>query len=170
MSLNSFSKRMPAGIAGAVTRAEHSTIEPQIITPAGTTGAPLTYGVPVQIDSTSGQARLLAAGDTDAYGALVRPYPLSNTNTTDGLGAATPPTAGVCDVLVRGYMTVTLNGATAAKKAGTVYVRLAAPAAGKPIGGIEAAADGGNTVALPDKWYFTGPADTSGNVEIAINI
>lgn len=164
-------KRMASGIPGNLTRdSSGNTVEPQIITPFGTTGAPYAYGVAVQIDATSGQARLLAAGDTDAYGVLVRPYPTSNPNTTDGLGTSTPPLSGVCSVMVRGYINITLNGATAAKKGGTVYVRLASASAGKPIGGFEAAADGGNTVALPDKSYFTGPADASGNCEIAYNI
>ncbi|WP_272487599.1 hypothetical protein [Burkholderia vietnamiensis] len=32
------------------------------------------------------------------------------------------------------------------------------------------AADGTNTVAMPANWYFTGPADAYGIVEIAVNI
>lgn len=164
-------KRMPAGIPGAPTRNEHSTIEPQVITPAGSAGVSLTsYGQAGQIDATTGQFRMIAAADTDAYGVLVRPYPTQNVNSTDGLGVATPPAQGPCNVLVRGYMMVKLSGAAAAKKGGTVYVWYSASAGAHVQGNFEAAASGGNTLALPDKWYFTGPADAAGNVEIAVNI
>ncbi|MNJ80038.1 hypothetical protein D3C77_782700 [compost metagenome] len=50
-----------------------------------------------------------------------------------------------------------------------MYVRVAAAAAGKPIGGIEAAADSTNTVEITTA-AFMGPADASGNVEIQYNI
>jgi hypothetical protein len=65
---------------------------------------------------------------------------------------------------------VALGGTAAAAKGGTVYVRVAAAAAGKPLGGFEAAADGTNTIALPANTYFTGPADAYGITEIAFNI
>lgn len=48
-------------------------------------------------------------------------------------------------------------------------MRVAAASAGRPIGGIEAAADGSNTIAVAG-CTFMGPADASGNVEIAYNI
>ena len=163
-------KRMPAGIPGNPTRNEHSTIEPQMITPNGTTGAPNAYGVAGQIDATSGQFRLINSSDTDAYGVLVRPYPTSNVNTSDGLGVSPPPLSGPCNVMVRGYIMVKLRGATAAKKGGTVYVWFAASSGAHVIGGFEAGATGGSTLALPDKYYFTGPADADGNCEIAVNI
>ncbi|MNT89175.1 hypothetical protein D3C72_2298560 [compost metagenome] len=62
-----------------------------------------------------------------------------------------------------------LGGTTDAAKGGTVYVRIAGAAAGKPLGGIEAAADSTNTVALTNA-YFTGPKDAYGVVEVAFNI
>ena len=61
-----------------------------------------------------------------------------------------------------------LNAGVAALD-GQVYVRVAAAAAGKPIGGIEAAADGTNTIAITGATFMSA-ADASGNVEIAYNI
>lgn len=170
MSLNSFGTRMPAGIPGAVSRAEHATIEPQVITPTGITGAPLYYGLAGQIDATTGRFRTLANTDTDAYGWLVRPYPTSNVNVSDGLGTSPPPLTIVpVDVMVRGYMTIKLYGTTAAKKGGLVYIYTGSTTGTHVNGGAEAATSSG-AVALPDKTYFMGPADADGNVEIAINI
>jgi len=157
--------RLPAGIPGTVHRIEAATIEPQETDP---TAPPTAYGVPVKV--VSGRMQPLAAGDAVGviYGINVRDFP--GVASQDPLGTSTPPVRGGMSVLKRGYINVLLAGATAAVKGGTVYVRVAAPATGKPIGGFEAAADGTNTVALPANSYFMGPADAFGNTEIAYNI
>lgn len=166
---NAFVRRMPAGIPGAFSRGLGlCTVEPQVITPSSDPTAPTSYGLAVQIDADTGQVRMINNTDTDAYGVLMRPYPTNSGN--DGLGVSTPPARGVVDVMPRGYASVKLNGATAAKKGGTVYVWFAASAGQHVQGGFEAGATGGSTLALPDKWYFTGPADPNGNVEIGVNI
>jgi hypothetical protein len=163
---NAFTFRMPAGIPGTVTRASQATVEAQLL---DTTNFPAAYGVPVAIDATSHGVRKIGAGDTAAavYGFYVRPYPTHSG--TDPLGTSTPSVSGICNVLKRGYINVLLGGTTAAAKNGTVYVRVAAPASGKPLGGVEAAADSTNTIALTNA-YFTGPADATGNAEVAFNI
>jgi hypothetical protein len=48
-------------------------------------------------------------------------------------------------------------------------VRVATAGAGKPIGGIEAAADSTNTIAITGA-TFMNAGDANGNVEIAFNI
>lgn len=163
--MSAFLYRMPAGIPGDVTRASQSTIEPVFLNSA----LPFAgFGLFGKIASEKFVP--FGAGDTAGveYGLLVRSYPITGGSGSDPLGTSTPPTKGVADVLRRGYMTVKLNAGTSAKD-GQVYVRVAAAAAGKPIGGIEAAADGANTVAIPTA-AFMGPADASGNVEIQYNI
>jgi hypothetical protein len=100
------------------------------------------------------------------YGLLVRPYP--TVSSQDPLGTSTPPVSGMADVLRRGYMTVKVNAGTPSLGS-QVYVRVAAAAAGKPIGGIEAAADSTNTIAVAGA-TFMNAGDASGNVEIAFNI
>ncbi|VVD29167.1 structural cement protein Gp24 [Paraburkholderia dioscoreae] len=166
-SLQAYQYRMPAGFAGDLQRAEIATIEPQLIDPAA---PPTAFGVAVKMVNGKIQPINLAA-DTAAivYGVNLRPYPIQG-NGTDPLGSSTPPTSGVTDILRRGYVNVVLGGTASALKNGTVYLRVASPAAGKPLGGFEAGADGANTVAMPASWSFTGPADSYGVTEIAVNI
>lgn len=165
-SYQAFQYRMPAGFAGDVQRAEVATIETQII---DSSAPPAAFGVPVKMVGGKIQP-INNAADTAAsvYGFNVRAYPIQG-NGTDPLGTATPPTSGVTDILKRGYIIANLGGTTDAAKNGTVYVRVANASAGKPIGGVEAAADSTNTVALTNA-YFTGPKDAYGVVEIAFNI
>lgn len=176
--MTAFQFRMAAGIAGDLNRAATGmTVEAQVVTPAGTAGAPTAYGVPMVVDATGGNVgnmRVLAAGDTSltaVYGMLVRPFPTQSPNwPNDPLGTSTPPASGIVDILKRGYMTVLLSGATAAAKGGTVYVYIGASATNHPvIGGIEAATSS-NAIALPAGCYFMGPADSGGITEIAFNI
>lgn len=163
-----FTFRMPAGIPGMVNRAEVATIEAQVVM---TTNPPTVYGVPVAIDATAKQIRPIGASDTAAslYGFIVRPWPTQGNSINEPIGTATPPTSGLVNVLKRGYISVQLNGATAAAKNGSVFVRIANASAGKPIGGVEAAADSTNTIQFATA-YFMGPADASGNAEVAYNI
>ena len=166
-----YTLRMPSGIPGEVNRGWHATIEAQVVTPSGTTGAPTVYGVPMVIDATAGNVghmRTVASPDTAAsvYGFLVRPFPTNSSQ--DGLGTSTPPANGVCDIMTVGYMTVMLNGSTAATKGGTVYVWSAASSGAHVLGGIEAASPGGSGFALPG-CVFMGPGDASGNVEISVD-
>ncbi|KVL18657.1 hypothetical protein [Burkholderia cepacia] len=166
-SLQAYQYRMPAGFAGDLQRAEVATIETQLIDPAA---PPTAFGVPVKMVNGKIQP-INNAADTAAlvYGVNLRAYPIQG-NGNDPLGTSTPPTSGPTDILKRGYFNAALSGTAPATKNGTVYVRVAAAAAGKPLGGFEAAADGTNTVAMPANWYFTGPADAYGIVEIAVNI
>ena len=157
-----FTYRMPAGIAGAVNRAEQATVEAQIFDAS----FPVTsYGRFVKI--VSEKVRPIASGDAAAavYGLLVRPFPTASSQ--EGIGVATPPTSGVAEVLRRGYMTIKLDRGTAAKAA-AVYVRVTADT-GKLVGDIETAADSAKCVAVPG-CVFTGPADGGGAVEVAFNI
>ncbi len=152
--------RMPSGIPGDVSRKSHSTIESHnMATPVA------AFGLFVKMDAL-GNLAPLASADTAAsvYGLLVRSYP--TTSATNDLGAAAP-VKGINDVMVRGYMTVKCNAGTA-KKGGVVHVRVGAATTAKPLGGIEAVADGANTIAVNAR--FMHEADAQGNVEIAYNI
>lgn len=162
--MNAFVSRMPAGIPGTLSRsAAQSTVDTVNLTANSFTA----YGLGGLIDAATGNFRIPAAGDTAISGILVRPFPTNSSQ--DGLGVSTPPAKGLADRLLRGFVSVLLGGATAATKDGPVYCRIQNAAAGKPIGGFEAAADGGNTIQVTNA-RFTGPADANGNVEIAFNI
>ncbi|MDP3351822.1 MAG: hypothetical protein Q8S92_22785 [Hydrogenophaga sp.] len=162
----SFLYRMPNGIPGDVSRPSQSTIEAQLKNGA----LPFTrYGIPGKI--AGGKFVPLAGGEvgTAVYGFLVRPFPTQGANASDPLGTAVPlGDSGAADVMRRGYMTVKLNAGVAAL-GGAVFVRVADGTVNQPIGGIEAAADAGDCVAIPG-CSFMGAADASGNVEIAFNI
>jgi hypothetical protein len=156
---------MPAGIAGDVTRAEHSTIEPQIMDAT----TPVTvYGVPVKV--VSGKIQPMGSGDVGSaiYGLLVRPYPTQNAVSAEALAAATPSTVNAADILRRGYMTVNCANPTSCAKDGQVYFRNLVGSPAGVIGAIDAV-DGDNTVELTGA-TFMGEADADGNVEIAYNI
>lgn len=159
--------RAPAGIAGDINRGFACTIEPIAITPLGTTGHPNQFGIPMVIDATTHQARMVAAGDAaaDVYGLLVRPYVAFSSQ--DPLGTSTPPTEGPVDVLRMGYMSVRLRGDNAAVKGAVVAVWTAASATTHVTGTFEAGAPGGNGFALTGLARFMGPADPDGNTEIS---
>lgn len=156
---NAFLYRMPSGIPGDVSRKSHSTIEAHLA--VGNFGA---FGVFGKL-TVDGIVPLVAA-DTDVYGLIVRSYPTQSA--LNGLGAAVPQSGIMHDVLRRGYMTVRCNAGNA-KKAGSVFVRVAAGTDLKPIGGIEAIADAANTIELKNA-MFMHDADAQGNVEISFNI
>lgn len=155
-----FVYRMPSGIPGDVSRKENSVVETQILN----SSLPFSsYGLVGKM--AAGKFVPFAGGEaaTDAYGVLVRPFPTNSG--TDGLGTATPPTSGPGDVLRRGYITVKLNGGATVASGSQAYIRVAAAAAGKPIGGWEGAADSTNTVAI--NAIFMSAADADGNVEVS---
>ncbi|KAA2237678.1 structural cement protein Gp24 [Salinarimonas soli] len=158
----SYVTRIPAGVVGAVSRSDSLTIEPG----QNDTVNPVTaYGTFVK--TVSGKMQAVASGDAASVvtGVATRPYPAQST--TNGLGAATPPAGVVIDRLKRGYFHAALAAGTAAKD-GQVFVRVTA-GSGRAVGAIEAAADGGNCVAVVGA-VFTGPADANGITEIAFNI
>jgi hypothetical protein len=161
----SYQFRMPAGIPGDINRAFAATVEAAIVSGA-TPGKFSNYGLAGVINAADGAFRVVAAGDTVAYGFLARPFPTNSSQ--DALGTSTPATSGAADVLRRGYMTVKLYGATAAAKGGKAWIRIQNAGAGQIIGGVEAASDAANTIDA--NAVFMGPADSDGNVEIAYNI
>ena len=168
---NAITYRMPAGIAGSISRdPAQATVEAQIY---DSNTMPTKFGIPVKY--VSGKVQPIAAADTVAsvaQGLLVRPYPISGT-TNEALGAGTPNSARIADVMKRGYMSVQVNASLPAAvpaKGGTVYVRKTDHGAGEYlIGGIESDADAGKCEALPN-CYFTGAMDANGLCEVAYNL
>ena len=167
-----FTTRMPAGIAGTVTRANQATIEPQIMD----ANYPVTvYGVPVKY--VSGLVRPIAASDTVAtvvQGFLVRPFPTQNLAAgSEALGTATPSLVNAGDIMKRGYMMIKVNASVPSAvpaKGGVVYCRKTDHGAGEYlVGGVESDADSAKCEAIPG-CYFTGAMDANGNCEIAYNI
>ena len=162
---NAYLTRMPCGIAGDISRKELSKVEPRMMD----TTTPVTlYGVPVKLSSSKVYPFTTGDDAVVPYGFSVRPYPFQAA-VSEALAAGTPNPAQLLDVLKSGYMTVKNNAGTPAL-GGAVYVRVVdSGLAAQPLGGIEAAADGGDCVAITGA-IFMGTADADGNVEIAYNI
>lgn len=174
-----FTFRMGAGFAGDVNRTHPASIEPCLIDAAN---PPLFYGEAVIADLTSTNGvRAPVAGDSglaSVFGVTVRPFPIQ-AGSGSNFGAVAlgvpgvPPASGVIDILKSGYIMVNLAGAAAALKGSPVFVWVAASSGSHVQGGFEAAATGGSTVALDatgDRYYFNGPADSNGIVELAFNL
>jgi hypothetical protein len=168
--------RMNAGIPGEVSRfqAYGCTISPE--KQHATT--PMTaYGQVAIMAAANAGVRPATTGDTVAdmeWGFLVRPYPgpdigVSFPSGVVDFGAGTPMAKGIVDILRRGYMTVKLGGSTAAAKGGKAYVWTAASAGAHVLGLVESVDPTTSGFAL-NKAIFMGPADASGNTEIAYNI
>ena len=161
--------RMKSGIAGNVNRDSQNTIEPQRLSKDSPFDA---YGVPGKI--VDGFFAPLAEGDSaaDIYGWLVRPYPTQDSVPNPGFNGGkpgVPPYGGnMADVLRRGYMSVVNRAGTPGLNQ-PVYVRVANATAAQPIGGVEATAVDGETVAVNGA-IFMDSGDADGNVEISFNI
>lgn len=166
-----FIARMGTGFAGDVTRFQNAKIEPCLVDPNGV--LPLLPGTPVVIDAATNGVRALTIADiglTDVYGIVVRTYPTQNLG--NGLAAgfgAVGSNGPVVDVLRSGYILVPINGAPT--KGSPVYIWVAATAVPHVLGGFEAAATGGSTLALAaTTTTFNGAPGADGIGELAFHI
>lgn len=166
-----FQGRMGAGFPGDVNRTHPVAIEPCLIDEDDPAEG---YGIPVLVDAVTQGVRQFVAGDASAnavrpWGFTVRPYPQQVEAATNygaqDFGSAIPPVAGIIDVMKLGYIMAVVNGAPV--KGGQVYVWCAAAAGAHVQGGLEAAADVGNTAPL-ENCYFNGIPDAAGVVEVIL--
>ena len=162
---NTILYRMSSGIAGAISRPQDLTVEPQTL---DSTKAFAAYGLAGKF--SAGKFVPIEAADTSAVvvGIYVRPYPTaSQPDNVRQIGTGYN-FAGDC--MKRGYVTVNLGAdASAVALGGAVFMRVATPTASSPLGAFLAAADDTNTVQLTNA-YFNGPGDANGNIELAFNI
>ncbi|EMM5894253.1 structural cement protein Gp24 [Klebsiella michiganensis] len=162
---NTFLYRMPAGIAGAISRPQDLTVEPQTLDSAKAFAA---YGLAGKF--SAGKFVPIEAADTASVvvGIYVRPYPTaSQPDKVRQIGTGFN-FAGDC--MKRGYVIVNLGvDASSVALGGAVYMRVATPTASSPLGAFLAAADGENTVQITNA-FFNGPGDANGNIELAFNI
>jgi hypothetical protein len=157
--------RMPAGIAGDISRKELSKVEPRAM---DSDNPVKRYGEGVKISGS--KVVPIEDGDVIAtvmYGFGARPYPMQ-AESNEALEAGTPNPKHPLDILKSGYMTVICRKGTPAF-GGTVYIRKTDGSESYPIGGVEAAADGTDCEAVTG-CIFMGEADEDGNVEISYNI
>lgn len=161
--------RIDTGYAGDMTREPgpgdivNENLDPTVDWTKQAFGIPVVYSGSGLISPVTGDTTA-----ADIKGFLVRSFP-GRAVTLGGLTAYPVAGSGASDVARRGFMAVTLRGAAAAVKGGAVYVRIANAGAGQTIGGIEAAADGTNTIELANA-QFEGPAGADGVTEISFNV
>lgn len=166
-----FGYRMGVGFPGEVNRTHPFSVLPSLI---NTTTPPRLYGDPVFVDTATNSVRGAVAGDNNAtaaaiYGFMVRPYPTqqSSGGMSSSIGAATPPVAGIADVLRQGFMIAKLPPGASVTKNGIPYVWCAVTAGNNIQGGLVAAASAGNTLPIANA-RFTGPAAADGTVELEV--
>jgi hypothetical protein len=150
---NAFLLRMPAGIAGDVTRREAAVIEAQQLDASSNVAT--VFGIPLTM--ASGKLQKIT-GSQVIYGFLVRPYPTQGL-TNEALGTSTPSLVLLANVLRKGYMTVKCTTGTPAKN-GAVYVNTS-------TGLIQTTA---STAIIVPNCYFMGTGDANGFVEISFGI
>ncbi len=166
-----FTYRMGGGIAGDVNRTHPASIEPNVNDSVN----PMTFYGQAGVYSSTGTIRSLIATDTaltKISGVSVRPFPTQQSTTDQPFGATQIGNAGIggasaLDILDWGYMTVTVNGSVV--KGSPVYIWIAASAGSHVQGGFEAAPTAGSTIEVSNVIYNSQP-DSSGNVEIKVNI
>ena len=166
-----FTYRMGAGFPGDINRTHPFSVLPGLI---NTTTPPRNYGDPLLINTADNTYRGVLSTDQSATainigGVTVRPYPTQQQSggMSSALGAATPPTSGVFDVLREGYIMAKLPSGSTVTKGGTVYIWCAANSGAHVQGALEPAASAGNTVPVANA-MFTGPCDANGVVEIEV--
>lgn len=159
---NSYLYRMPAGIAGAISRPRETTTEPVMLNTSKTFTA---YGLAGKYSND--EFVPLESGDAASViaGILVRPYPTTSQPDREYILKGEYATTG--DNLKRGYINVKVADATALTKGAPVYVRNANPTDDSPLGSILTTS---TDAVLLEKAYFTGAGDANGNTEIAYNL
>lgn len=160
-----FTYRMGAGFAGTVNRLHPADIMPSLMDP---TNPIRRYGDPCIAVSTGGYRGIIAADQaagTKINGVLVRSFPAQQANLSQALGDGVPPVTGIIDVLVEGNIMVKVVGSPTKRL--QAFVWAAADSGNHKLGGFEAAATGGSTMALVNA-YFNGPADANGVAELKV--
>ncbi len=156
---------LPTGFNGQVARTSYAVIESKFIK----SSAPVaSYGCACKLDGDMVAALAESTTAEQVYGFIVRPQVTASAQYPNaGFDDFEAPDVGQPQgVLVRGYLNVKVN-AGEAKAGGDVYVRVNGGAKTKPVGGVEAAADGSNTVKLAGA-IFVGADDEYGVAEIRI--
>lgn len=169
-----FTYRMGAGFAGDINRTHPVSVAARKI---NQTNPPTFFGQAVLYDGATNSARAVLVADngiTQIAGVVARPYPIQDPGTTSPFGAqtfntGTPPLNQPVDVVEFGYILVPVVGTPTL--GGAVFIWTAAASGNHVVGGFEAAASAGNTSALATaSYFFNGPPDANGLVELAIRL
>lgn len=128
---------------------------------------PINFGDPVVLNDDDTYSRFGEAHTADDFIGIAIREVKQSTDYFSPAGSYFPGQA--CDALMRGAVCVVVHNGTP-KAGGKVYIRIKANAAypNGVIGGIEAAADGANTIELANVRFTTGNMDGNNVAEITI--
>jgi hypothetical protein len=165
----SYLKNAPVGFPGDITRSDKSTVEPAMLV-ALTAVYAQRFGEAMRYVTGGIQQWTTGLTKADFKGVLVREVPSVSGSTASGFDDSVPRPEQVQGLLTSGYIAVKCTDGTPAR-GGIVYVRIVADT-DRPIGAFEAAADGGNSVALDFQqasWASDG-VDADGMAELRVQV
>ena len=155
-------KEMPHGFAGCYARQPDMIVNTR---PAGG-DAPIVFGTPLKYDG--GAVVPMGAADTAALFVGIAGFEIKSALTYLDQSVGQYAVGEPVSVFQRGAINVKCNRGAPAL-GGAVYLRITANASYStaPVGGLEAAADGANTVQLTN-CQWAGPSDANGVAELRI--
>lgn len=153
---------MNVGYAGTQSRTADAIIQARVAEAA------IKFGMACKLTNDNKWAPI-GAGDVAASVAGIAVREVVQANTFDPQSNPDYLAGQICDVMVRGNCTVHCQRGTPVAGA-PVFVRIAANATypDAVVGGIEAAADGDNTIQVPNIEWTTGVTDANGIAEVTI--
>ncbi|WNF07259.1 structural cement protein Gp24 [Brevibacillus borstelensis] len=158
-------KSLNLGYPGNISRSADAIIDNRVVKPTDTEN--INFGDPVVLNDDNTYSKFGATGTAATFGGIAVREVKQSTDYFSAQGFYAP--GQPCDVATRGTLTVVCNVGTP-KAGGSVYIRTATNAAipDGVIGGFEAAADGANTVEIPNLKWTTGKLDANKVAEVTI--
>lgn len=171
MSGSVIGKELNLGYAGTVSRSADAIITPKIIKSVihekKETAEPILFGEPVVLNNDNSYSRFGANGTATTFvGIAVREIKQA-TDYYSACGSYLP--GEICDVLNRGSIMVRCNVGTPTA-GGKVYIRTKGNVSvpNGVIGQFEAAADGSNTIEIPNLKWSNGKLDANKIAEVTV--
>lgn len=158
-------KSLNLGYPGNISRSADAIIDNRVVKPTDTEN--INFGDPVVLNDDNTYSKFGATGTAATFGGIAVREVKQSTDYFSAQGFYVP--GQPCDVATRGTLTVVCNVGTP-KAGGAVYVRIATNASipDGVIGGFEAAADGANTIEIPNLKWTTGRLDANKVAEVTI--
>jgi hypothetical protein len=159
----------PAGIPGAISRADETSVEPaQLIASGSPSATAQAFGL-AMVYATGGITQWGGSNvAADFAGVLVRQAP-GITDNDSGLTGNIPEAAQIQGLLVRGYVTIYCGYGTPVRGQAP-YVRTVATANNMNVGTFDATSDGSNNVQLSttQATWATDGKDANNNAELRV--
>lgn len=159
-------KGLNFGYPGNVSRSADAIIDNRVVKPTDTVN--INFGDPAVLNTDNTYSKFGATGTAATFaGIAVREVKQGTVFGSNVQGAYAP--GDPCDVLGRGSATVTCSVGTPTA-GGAVYIRTVLNG-GIPlgiVGGYEAAADGANSILIPNAKWTTGKLDANRTAEVTI--